>query len=475
MRTFIIILLIGLSSIQLQAQKRQFNYETSLTGFAATGKTLPFWMISNQHGLIPNGQGGMYYIGLFSDFTPKHKIQFAYGISVSASLSEANDHIILDQIYISSQWRNLRLDLGMIHPEEEFNGISSTNGNIVLSGNSRTFPGYNLRTDYMNLPIMKGIFKFKFNWADYLMVDKNSYVKDIRLHNKSLFIKISPHQRWEFIFGLEHWAQWAGTSPTLGKQPSSFKDYLRIVIAKSGGETATYSDLLNALGNHLGREHMRINYIGDKYMLSFYHDIPWEDASGTDFRSFPDGTYSLYYTSKNPRQWITDIIYEFYYTKYQSGSIHDRPATPEEIAKQDPSDPFYGRRVLGGRDNYFNHGCYRNGWTLHYRTIGSPLITSAGEGHLGVINNRIIGHHIGVKGLAFNKIPYKAMFTYTINYGTYDRKLTHAPRQCSGGLNIILPFRKLPFQIETGIYADYGQFLQDNIGITIKITRQGIL
>ena len=121
MRTFIIILLIGLSSIQLQAQKRQFNYETSLTGFAATGKTLPFWMISNQHGLIPNGQGGMYYIGLFSDFTPKHKIQFAYGISASASLSEANDHIILDQIYISSQWRNLRLDLGMIHPEEEFN------------------------------------------------------------------------------------------------------------------------------------------------------------------------------------------------------------------------------------------------------------------------------------------------------------------------------------------------------------------
>ena len=67
------------------------------------------------------------------------------------------------------------------------------------------------------------------------------------------------------------------------------------------------------------------------------------------------------------------------------------------------------------------------------------------------------------------------MFTYTINYGTYDRKLTHAPRQCSGGLNVILPFKKLPFQIETGVYADYGQFLQDNIGITIKITRQGIL
>ena len=55
------------------------------------------------------------------------------------------------------------------------------------------------------------------------------------------------------IVGLEHWAQWAGTSPDGGKQPSSFKDYIRIICAKEGGTGASVSDSINALGNHLGR------------------------------------------------------------------------------------------------------------------------------------------------------------------------------------------------------------------------------
>lgn len=97
----------------------------------------------------------------------------------------------------------------------------------------------------------------------------------------------------------------------------------------------------------MGREHLRINYLADNYILSFYHDIPFEDGSGTDFRSFPDGTYCFYYGSKNPEQWISDVIYEFYYTKYQSGSRHDRPATEEEKKKQDPKSHFYGEKYSG--------------------------------------------------------------------------------------------------------------------------------
>lgn len=462
-----------LSFIGAQAQKRQFSYQFDLSGFAASGERLPFWMTANKHGLVPDGNGGMIFLGVFSDFTTKHKIQFAYGVSASGSLSKADDNVVLDQLYASGRWRNLRLDIGMIHPEEEYNGISSTNGNFVLSGNSRAFPGYNLRSDYMKIPGTKGVVSLKFNWADYMLVD-DRYVEDTRAHNKSIFVKFIPHHRWEIIVGLEHWAQWAGDSPSEGKQPSSFKDYWRIVRAKSGGEGATRGDSLNALGNHLGREHLRVNYLADNYVLTFYHDIPWDDASGTDFRSFPDGTYSLYYGSFDREQWVTDVIYEFYYTKYQSGSRHDRPATPEEIAEQDPDDPFYGRRVIGGCDNYFNNGIYRSGWTYYRRTIGSPLMTASAGERLGIVNNRVIGHHVGVCGMAFRKVPYKAMLTYTINYGTYGTKILEAPRQLSGALNVEIPVKKLPFRLEAGIYADYGSFLQDNIGLSIKISRQGI-
>ena len=130
-----------------QGQKRSVDYKTSLTGFVASQNTLPFWAINNKHGLIPNGHGALLEVGLFSDFTNRHKIQFAYGVSAAGFLSRPDNHLILDQLYARARWRNLRLDLGMIHPEEEYRGISSTNGNFIRSGNARTFPGYNLNSE----------------------------------------------------------------------------------------------------------------------------------------------------------------------------------------------------------------------------------------------------------------------------------------------------------------------------------------
>lgn len=473
MKGVIIFILVFLLFFYSQGQKRSIDYKTSLTGFVAYQATLPFWAISNKHGLIPNGNGTLFEIGLFSNFTNHHKVQFAYGISAAGFLSLPKNNIILDEFYASARWRNLRLDIGMIHPAEKFNGISSTNGDFVRSGNSRVFPGYNLNSNYMKIPCTKNILSIKFNWADYMMID-NRYVKNTRLHNTSIYLKIKPFQHLEIIVGLEHWAQWAGTSPTKGKQPYSFNDYLRVIYADAGGSGSTASDSLNALGNHLGREHLTISYLADNYTLSFYHDIPFEDGSGTDFRSFPDGTYCLYYGSKKRDQWITDVIYEFYYTKYQSGSRHDRPATPEEIAKQDPNSHFYGRKVLGGCDNYFNNGEYASGWTLYERTIGSPFMTAGLSGGIvRIINNRIVAHHIGMKGIAWQTTPYKLMLSYSKNYGTYGKPMKKD--QFSGALEITLPFRKLPFSVETGVYCDLGDLFKDNFGFTIKLSRRGKL
>lgn len=461
--------------LSAQGQKRDLEYNVSLSGFIATQQTLPFWAVSNNHGLVPDSRGGLLKMEVFSDFMTKHAFQFAYGISAAGAFSGTKNKIMLDQLFVSGKWRNLRLDLGMIHPEEKYNGVSSTNGDFVRSGNSRTFPGYNLRSNYINVPFTKGYLSFKFNWGDYLMID-DSYAKDVRLHNKSLYVKITPHAKWEIIVGLEHWAQWAGTTPIGGKQPSSFKDYTRIVCAESGGVGATRSDSLNALGNHLGKEHLRINYKTDNFILSFYHDIPFEDGSGTDFRSFPDGTYCFYYGAKNKENWVSDVIYEFYYTKYQSGALHDRPATPKEMEKQDPNGPFYGRKILGGRDDYFNHGEYRNGWTSYGRTIGCPLMTPGFFNHvLIIVNNRIIAHHLGIRGVAFRTTPYKFLLTYSKNYGIYDIPLINKPLQFSGALEVSLPFKKMPFTIETGVYGDFGSLLKNNIGLMIRLSRKGYL
>ena len=120
----------------------------------------------------------------------------------------------------------------MKHPEEEYNGISAQNGNIIYSGNTRTMPGYNLKTDFISIPLTRETVAFKFNWADYTMLD-DRFVDKTRLHNKSLYLKITPWHKLNITVGLEHWAQWAGTSPLYGKQPHSFRDYIRIFCAQA--------------------------------------------------------------------------------------------------------------------------------------------------------------------------------------------------------------------------------------------------
>lgn len=459
--------------LPVTAQERTIKYEAALSGFTATENTLPFWAVSNRYGLQPDGQGGRLDAALYSDFTNKHKVSLAYGVSATGYLSDFDNNLLLDQLYVSGRWRKLRLDIGMIHRDTEYGGVSATNGNIVWSGNARTMPGYNLRsTDFIALPWVGKVLSFRFNWSDYRMID-DRYMDKVRLHNKSLFVKITPAKRIEVIVGLEHFAQWAGTSPKYGKQPSSFKDYLRIVCGKEGGEGSTASDAKNALGNHVGREHLRVNYLADNYTLAFYHDIPFEDGSGTDFRSFPDGTYCLYYGTKDQKKWITDAIFEFHYTKYQSGSRHDRPIDPEH--------PELGRKILGGNDNYFNNGEYASGWTNYGRTIGTPLITPCRPNEngitMGVYNSRVVGYHMGLKGHAFHRLPYRAMLTYTLNYGRYNDPLAKMPtKQFSFGLEAGMPEnRHIPFHIDLGLYGDFGSLLPNNFGISLKMSRKGIL
>jgi hypothetical protein len=173
-------------------------------------------------------------------------------------------------------------------------------------------------------------------------------------------------------------------------------------------------------------------------------------------------------------------MYEFLYTKKQSGSQHDRPATPEELKQQDPNQPFYGKVILGGRDNYFNNGEYRSGWTFHGRTIGIPFMfpqkSNTYNYALGVYNNRIIAHYIGVKGHLFKHLPYQLRLSYSINYGTYDSPLKENPQQFSFGFETqILHKSSLPLQINLGVYGDYGELYKRNLGFSISLTRKGII
>ena len=180
---------------------------------------------------------------------------------------------------------------------------------------------------------------------------------------------------------------------------------------------------------------------------------------------------TLYLNLKDKDMWVNEFLVEFIYTKWQSGTRHDRPATPAELKK----NPNKTRYVIGGCDDYFNNGEYRSGWTYNGRAIGLPLFFPYPKDMngitYGVINNRIVAWNAGIGGKIARRIPYNVKITYSRNFGRYNTSQTQMYQQVSGAFECSLPepvFHKTT-GISLGLYADKGSIYPDTAGITIKL------
>ena len=247
------------------------------------------------------------------------------------------------------------------------------------------------------------------------------------------------------------------------------------MTGSSGGDDATTSDQINALGNHLGRELLRLDWERETFSLVFQHDKPFEDASGLRFQNFPDGVNTLHFSFNDKSKWISDIVLEYVYTKWQSGTRHDRPATEEELRK----NPDKTRYIVGGCDSYFTNGEYKSGWTYNGRVIGLPLFPAKAKNAdgqtFGVSSNRITGWNFGLGGSIAHKLPYTLKITYSRQFGIYYQTAgtiyESKPRQVSGAFEVQMPklrHRAAPVVL-IGCYADKGSLLPDTAGVTLTL------
>jgi len=79
-----------------------------------------------------------------------------------------------------------------------------------------------------------------------------------------------------------------------------------------------------------------------------------------------------------------------------------------------------------GRDDYFNHGQYRDGWSYLGRTIGTPFIAPQTDLRSNlplftyVNNNRIRVVHLGLSGQLVDQLTFLLKTSYSRNAGTYQ-------------------------------------------------------
>lgn len=486
MKSFICLFLFFCVYSIASAQGWEVRWSSTAHMSGASEQVLPFWARTGNDGVLPSSSGATAMLGAELLYKSECGWLLEGGTSIAGyvTASESGGHPyargLVDRLYLSAGWKMFRVDVGMMPRQRELGGLSVTGGNIMWTGNARNMPGVNLKSDWISVTERLA---FRGNMAHYHMNDHRS-VAGTRLHDKSLELKLDLGGGLELSGGLEHMAQWGGTSALYGPQPSSFDDFIRVFFARGGGDGASASDRINVLGNHLGREYLRLDWDVDRFRITFQYDKPFEDGSGTRFDNLPDGVWTLKLSADERESFVTDVVYEFINTTWQSGPLHERPATEEEMAGQDPSDPQYGIIILKGRDNYFNNSMYRSGWTYHGRVIGLPLINGIvfeDDGTVaGILCNRIRAHHLGIGGNLGRGVPYMFKATYSRNYGRYDQPesspYSSSPWQLSMAMEAALPqaFTSLPVELTVGVYSDLGLLYPDSFGITLKLRYSGL-
>ena len=459
MKKYILLFLLCFISVcSLKSQSKDLQYAIKTSAGLSSDTTLPFWLVANQYGSVPDSDYGLLNTSVFKTFdTPETLFDISYKVSATGFIAQENK-LLVNELYLGVRFKNILLDIGAKNDAIAWHNLSSSNGSIIKSINARAMPGINIKTnDFIKLLFAKKWLSVKGNFAHYFM-DDTRFVDNTNLHHKSLHIKSRLSPTFEIITGLDHYAQWGGTSPQYGAQPSSIKDYLKVVFGAEGGDTATANDQFNALGNHVGAYILQFNYKGQKANYNFYYSHPFEDTSGREMTNWQDGLYGFFVDFKKQKAPITHVLAEFTYTKNMSN-------IPVSIS---------------GPDNYFNNGIYKSGWTYHGNTIGSPYFTPKPVDENGITSgvilgdNRFAAFNIGANGHV-KWLPYKIMLSHTTYYGWFGQEYDSNPYQFSGILDIVIPQEKfnLPFDVAASFAFDAGTYRPQNFGAFISITKTG--
>ena len=394
------------------------SYEVTGFGAVATGDRTPFWQVSNRQAKVPLESGNGYLSGaLYHQQAWANGWGWGAGMEVIAA-APRDRAFYLQQLYAEVGYRCLLLRIGSKAGRNDLVDARLSTGDMAYSGNASPIPEVNLSIPHFTVvPWTKGWLQLKGDFAVGRSFDKNTvdrfageretYIYNVLWHHKSLAIQVKDTRHGFPLaaqIGVNHWAQWGGTSnnPKIGKQPHSFKDFMRVVCGKSGDSQATISDQVNVLGAHYGTYDFKLTYQHPDWQCSAYYQHYFNDLSGMVFENNLDGLWGAELTLPHS-SWLKKVVVEYITTRNQSGPFHFIWFDHEKY-------PGVG----GGGDDYYNNGEYRTGFSYANRAIGSPLLLSPAYNGNGVVSfrhTRIQDWHFATEGALSQQVSYRVMFT----------------------------------------------------------------
>ncbi len=449
----------------LSAQFKLPEWEAGVTTLGGFGGQAPFWIISNNSGkYYTDRNAGAMEISLHSQKDTSRLFDYNYGIELYGRAG-SNEDVWIHQGYAGVTYNNLiRLRAGMWEEVVGSKLPDISSGSIIWSGNARPMPKVEIGIpDYVEIPYTRGFAEIK-GVLSHGWFEEGRYASNVWLHHKNIYIRIGGGFPLNFYYGINHYNQWAGSSPRQEEPyPDDFDAFLRVFFNRRANPDHPGSPegwVINKIGNDVGSRNVGVDYNNENYSAGIYLQDVFEDGSGMRRQNFPDGLWGIWLSFKEEKRLLQAVTYEFLHTTHQSG--------PEHCMEEG----------LVGNDNYFNHSHYRSGWTYYGYTIGTPLITSTffnENAEFGTENNRVIAHHLGLRGYLGGEVLYRTLLTLSRNLGTHSRPYDERRDQLSWMLELSRPVNFLNMTAGITLAADRGDMYGDNLAVMLSLKRRGVL
>lgn len=464
-RNWILFLLSILSSSLLAQHTDTLVYSLNARLNPGFGTYAPFLSTANQydrHSFTPNSLSLWGTIG--KNISSQRTFDYGFGMELNANASPTENRFFPGELYVEGKVGPFLANLGM---KREYLGNQDpelSSGNLINSQNSRPIPALTLETNgYVDVPFTKGYLEFMGGMANGWFSDKTD-TKNTMMHHKWLFLRLGGSLPFTVNYGVNHVAQWGGSSRYYGSSPVTLDNFMRIFFARSGSSSSPSTEFYNILGNHILSQHIGFSLKLPDWSADFY----WQDLSETG------PIYAFYETF-----YKKDGLWGLSLRMPKFRALHSLAV---EILSTTNSGPWHDLDgiVYGGTNNYYNNSVYPNGWSFYGMAIGNPWLTSPKyntDGNIGFENNSLRLLHFSALG-EICQTKYRLTTAYSNNYGYPDNLYVPPKKQFSGQLEL---FHALPFlknaEASLGISGDRGSLYGNNLALLIgfRYTGQFIL
>ncbi|GAB2554059.1 capsule assembly Wzi family protein [Spirosoma areae] len=470
---------------------KPLRYRTEVGSFFATSGETPFWLRANQYGIVPCEHTLMTLRqAMRVDYhdKPKTKLdslratnrRIDWGWGAEAVLNAGYAYkLLIPEAYVKVKFGGA-LEVWAGRRREIFGLVDSalTSGSFAWSGN--TLPMLKVQIAVPDYVPKGGLFAFKGSYA-HGWFEEERFINNVMLHQKTLYGRFGkPNWRLKLYAGLNHQVMWGGNTERLpgsviknNQLPNRFSDYVDVITASALGDRPNIDtnrissfDRENRIGNHLGTVDLGFEYAGQHFSIFAYRQNIYEDGSLFYLINIQDGLNGLRIRNRravNPNGiQIQNMLLEYLYTKSQGGAL------------------FLENASQRGRDNYFNHSQYQDGWSRYGLTMGTPFITPTADSRSDLAqygftnNNRVTVMHIGLSGQAYDFLQFQLKASYSENFGTYIIPFDKPARQFSSSVSF-----SAPLPILNGVTAiaavatDIGDLYTNSTGFYVGIRKEG--